>query len=424
MKSWIIDCGSHSCRVGQSKDSVYTNTDFTNQVVSRSYVRNWTQALKLYKSGLNQASTRSTAFPQLQHDGEDDQESQGWVQEFDPVLTTEALFNSVKNRVKSAELFFEKIRTRAFQTQTSATLALYASGRTSGCVLECGAGTTSVMPIFEGYGVLPKAVRLERGGFDLDDALCTKLLDRGYSVTMRSEQKIPSQIKFKSASVTKLVSNIKDLRVSSDPMAGKMYPVRDGMSMGSEPSKDLGKSRSSSHKFTVDEIRHLKEFGCFVCDSAKTFDSLGPSRSDIRLPDGEKVALGMNAWAGSTEMLFRGEDETHPSLPELVHNAAKGCVDMDGTAPRIVDVVLTGGTTKLRGFKLRLAKDLARPQFAKRRCKHTQIRISHAIIPEEVDLAPFFGGEMLTSLSSFSNMWISKREWDDFGESALMRKCL
>ena len=274
-----------------------------------------------------------------------------------------------------------------------------------------------------GYRILPKAVRLERGGFDLDDALCTKLLDRGYSVTTRSEAKVPTNITFRGVKLTQIVNNIIDLRKSSDPLAGKMYPVRDGMGMGSEPSKDL-KRRSTTHQLTVSEIRHLKEFGCFVCDSKKTYDNLGPARTDIRLPDGERVALGMSAWAGASEMLFRGYDETHPSLSELVSNAVSGCVDMDGTAPRIVDVVLSGGTTKLKGFKLRLAHDLARPEFAKRRCKHTQVRVSHAIKPEHVELAPFKGGELITSLSSFSNMWVSRREWEDFGESALMRKCM
>eukprot|EP00938_MAST-03A_sp_MAST-3A-sp1_P003410 g3410.t1 len=413
---WVVDCGSQNCRLGRDADSVYTNDDF--KVCSRSYVRNWTEAAKLFKAGFKKATNGKEEWPQL----DDDFDLAQWTQEFDPVLVTEGMFNSMKNKVKSAEVFFEQIRTRAFQSQASASLALYASGRTSGCVLECGAGTTSVVPVFEGYRVLPKAVRLERGGFDLDDALCTHLLDRGYSVTMRSEEKQPSKITFQSAKLTKLVSNITDLSRSSDPLAGKMYPVRDGMGMGSESVKDV-KTRSTTHRLTVKEIRHLKEFGCFVCDSANTYDTLGPARTDIRLPDGERVALGMKAWAGASEMLFRGEDETHPSLPELVSNAAKGCVDMDGTAPRIVDVVLTGGTTKLRGFKLRLAHDLAKPEFARRRAKHTQIRVSHAIKPENVELAPFTGGTLLTSLSSFSNMWVSRREWEDFGESALMRKC-
>ena len=127
-------------------------------------------------------------------------------------------------------------------------------------MLECGAGTTSVVPVFEGYRVLPKAVRLERGGFDLDDALCRNLLDRGYSVTMRSEEKQPTKITFQGAKLTKLVSNITDLSKSSDPLAGKMYPVRDGMGMGSEPSKDLKKYHTQTHRERDTALERVRMF--------------------------------------------------------------------------------------------------------------------------------------------------------------------
>jgi len=53
-----------------------------------------------------------------------------------------------KYRERVAEMVFESMNVPSLHLGLHATLALYSSGRCTGCVVDCGDGTTSVVPIF------------------------------------------------------------------------------------------------------------------------------------------------------------------------------------------------------------------------------------------------------------------------------------
>jgi len=112
-----------------------------------------------------------------------------------PMLLTEPPLNPKANREKMTQIMFETYNVPAFYLANTAELALYASGRTTGIVLESGDGVTHAVPIYEGHALPHATQRLELGGSDLTGYLMELLTERGYSFTTSRERQLVSGIK-------------------------------------------------------------------------------------------------------------------------------------------------------------------------------------------------------------------------------------
>jgi centractin len=231
-----------------------------------------------------------------------------------PVLLTEAPLNPRSNREKSAEIFFETFNVPALFISMQAVLSLYATGRTTGVVLDAGDGVTHSVPIYEGFALPHSIMRTDLAGRDVTRYLQLLLKREGCNFKTTAEQEI---------------------------------------------------------------VRTIKENVCYLALNPQKEETSEGEKTKYILPDGSPLMIG-NAKFRAPELLFRPDliGEEFFGLHDVLSCAIQKS-DMDLRRTLYSNIVLSGGSTLYKGFGDRLLTEIKKlaPKEIKIRISAPQERL-------------------------------------------------
>ncbi|KAI9347469.1 actin family [Pilaira anomala] len=301
----VMDNGSGTCKigfagektprlifpsvVGQSHNETYvvgaealTNKEITSlkYPIQQGIITDWDNMEKIWDYAFHHKLTLS---PNNEHH---------------PVLLTEDPFNPKPNREKMFQIMFEKFNVPASYVSIPAVLSLYASGLTTGLVLDSGDDTTYVFPIFEGEPLYDASVCFEVAGRNITDALAARLAERGgHSFVTISQHEV---------------------------------------------------------------VRDMKEKLCYVAFDYELEIKEDDIERSYMLPDGQVITVG-NECFSAPEALFKPNligFESTSGIHEIIYNTIMKC-DVDIHQDLYSQIVLAGGNTMLDGFADRLHMELS-----------------------------------------------------------------
>jgi actin-related protein 2 len=110
---------------------------------------------------------------------------------------TEAPENPTANKIKMAEILFEKIGLGYFNIEPQAKMTLYCEGEETGVVLDSGDGVTHVIPVFANYLLHHQIKRLDIAGRHITDYLIRLLQIKGYAFNSTADFEIVRELKEK-----------------------------------------------------------------------------------------------------------------------------------------------------------------------------------------------------------------------------------
>ena len=180
---------------------------------------------------------------------------------------------------------------------------------------------------------------------------------------------------------------------------------------------DRGTSLMNSAEKQI--VRDIKERLCYVSmDFDKENEKEGRAEEYV-LPDDNVIRVGNERFI-ATEVLFNPDrfGLEFDRIDDMVVNAIGKC-DIDIRKYMIENIVLSGGNTMFEGFRERLTNEIN----AKHSSKYVEFNVKVKDNSER-KLSTWIGASILTGLSSFQQMWVSKAEYEESGAAIVHRKCL
>ncbi|KAI5865906.1 Actin/actin-like protein [Durotheca rogersii] len=320
-----------------------------------------------------------------------------------PLLMTEAPWNSGKAREKAIEIAMENWGCPAFWLSRTSVCAAFAAGKASALVIDVGGAGTNVTAVHDGM------------------------------ILKRSIQKSPIGGLWLSSQVRSLWDN-NDPRIDAIPyyIVENKTPVDAGAPAQAKLRHFPFEIHQSFRAY--EEERLLTEFKESVVEVWKGPGRyMNPGNEDLarshpgrvfEMPNGwnqmwreQRYRVSEGMWDETAALPTAGEAVTKAqTIPELIR-AAINAVDVDLRPNLLGNIVVTGGTSLTNGFNDRLNNELLAMYPS------MKVKLHAAGLTTERRFGAWIGGSILASLGTFHQMWISRKEYEENGAGIVEKRC-
>jgi len=285
-----------------------------------------------------------------------------------PVMIIESPTTTIQDRRNWAELLFEKYKIPSLCFGNSSACTVFAAGRTSGLVVDCGAGITTTVPVFEGLALKHAEICIQYGGQDTSALLRKILIDMNISVELSDAKLLKETFASVSAAETREES----------------FYLPDGRHV-TVPSRIFTECTAPIFK------------GSYVP------------------PAGENVHPAAIPASGITNQIFESWSLSDDGIrKDLAQN-----------------IILTGGSSFIPGLGDRIENELTEkinatldqrgiPLYSTRVLPSSSFK--EAGYSYQRKFAPWIGGSLIASLENFKNIRITRQEYEEDADSAIKTK--
>jgi actin-related protein len=271
--------------------------------------------------------------------------------------------NTLSHRRTITSILFNQFNIAKVYFSNGELLTLYSKNQVSGVVVNIGALTTRIVPIYEGYIISHSVSVREVGGYDVEEQLYNYIQEKGIELNDSNSRAYIIQ---------------KNIRLASEE---HLYVSLD------EKEEQIKWLETDKLKRSINIIN-------------ETYTML----DEIRFK--------------ALEILFRNEQlsivKKQGSLTDAVIETIQKC-DKDLAKGLYSNIILSGGGTMYNGFEERFVQDLK-----KKLPDHIDFNV---IADSDRLISTWIGGSILGGLKVFDEkgLWVTKAEYNEKGSSAVDR---
>ena len=287
--------------------------------------------------------------------------------EYDVIVNISPIKNEENIRTYG-RLFIEEMGFKALAMINSSSLSLFATGKTTGLVVQCGERRTYTVPIYEGFPLYHALNKARVGGRDITDIFRAGILENGIGIR----------------------------------------------------SGDIHTLRQVKEKTCCVPYEH--DYNYYLDESRNDIDIIKQETRLFKLPDETIVSIPKKTRILASELLFTPtvweKTNTEPGLIDLIAGSVKKTESIDKALKEslVENVVLSGGTSMMEGFQQRVYNDL------KDYKEEEGFELEYEpIITAEINrnIGKWIGMSMISSMSAFDKLFIKKQDYQELGEEKL-----